>query len=134
MRVWIFVLILLAVCKLSSAKQFFIQGDAPRNKENHPIWRLRNTSDGNAVILEPNKKLSVNFCLRRDSTVQIRDLRFSNGNRSEVVLVEMDALGIAWFRSPVDPSHDWSNFLSTGPFGQPADLHIGWHTISVRFF
>ncbi|WAR00814.1 hypothetical protein MAR_025186 [Mya arenaria] len=134
MRIWIISLGLLAVMGPVMAKMFTIQGDTGRNRENHPIWSLRNASNGNAVILEPNKKLSINFCLRRESNITIRDFRFSNGNHSENVMIEVDRVNIYSFLSPEDPNHNWSRFWSTGNLNRrPLYLHMGWHTLSVRF-
>ena len=117
---------------LTDAKLFKVQADYQRNRENHPVWDLTNSSDGNAVILEPHKTLSINFCLRTSSPVAVTDLRFSNGNDSEVVLVEIDNIVMGMFRSPANMNHSWNLFLSTGRFPRAPVLPIGWHKLTVR--
>lgn len=115
----------------SDGKLFKIQADYQRNRENHPVWDLTNSSDGNAVILEPHKTLSINFCLRTNSHVAVTDFRFSNGNGSEVVLLEIDEIVMGMFRSPANQEHSWNLFLSTGRFPRAPVLPIGWHKLTV---
>lgn len=118
---------------IPEAKVFVLQPDFKRNQENHPVWHLTNSSDGSAVILEPNKYISLNFCLRKSSTVRLTDFRFSNGNNSEVVQVEIDNILMGIFRSPKNPSRSWNIFWSTGSFPRVPLLAIGWHKITVKF-
>lgn len=113
------------------AKLFKISADFQRNRENHPVWDLTNSSDGNAVILEPHKTLSVNFCLRTNSPVAVTDFRFSNGNGSEVVILEIDDIIMGMFQTPANKDHSWNLFLSTGRFPRAPILPIGWHKLTV---
>lgn len=117
----------------TEGKLFTIQADYQRNRENHPVWDLTNSSDGNAVILEPHKTLAINFCLRTNSPVAVTDFRFSNGNGSEVVVVEIDEIVIGMFRSPSNKDHSWNLFLSTGRFPRAPVLPIGWHKLTVSY-
>ncbi|KAL4230134.1 hypothetical protein ACF0H5_010519 [Mactra antiquata] len=118
---------------VASAKLFTIQFDLQRNKENHPIWDLTNTSNGHALMLEPGKTLTHNFCLRTDSYVTVKDFRFSNGNRSEQVMLEIDRVLMGAFRTPTNPQHSWNLFLSTGRFPRVPLISIGWHRLVVKF-
>lgn len=115
------------------AKVFILQADSHRNRENHPIWNLKNSSDGHALILETHKILSINFCLRQNSVVKVRDLRFSNGNNSDVVMVEIEGLVLGLFQTPTNANHSWNLFLSTGPFPSIRVLPNGWHQLLVKF-
>jgi hypothetical protein len=117
----------------TEAKLFVLQSDFHRSRENHPVWDLTNSSDGTAIILEPNKYMSINFCLRRRSTVRLTDFRFSNGNNSEIVQVKIDDILMGLFTSTTNPRRSWNVFLSTGPFPRVPALPIGWHKLTVSF-
>lgn len=126
---WLF----LTVLTTAQCNVFILQMDFKRNSENHPVWHLSNASDGTAVILEPQKHISLNFCLRQASAVRLNDFRFSNGNNSDSVVVEIDDIPMGMFRSLVDPRHNWNRFLSTGPFPAVPLLSIGWHKLVIKF-
>lgn len=114
------------------AKIMTLQADFQRNKDNHPVWDLSRASNGKALILHPDKSLSLNFCLRRSTAVMVHDFRFANGNRSETVLVEIDRILMGIFQTPSSLDGQWDNFMSTGQFPRIPRLPIGWHTITVR--
>lgn len=116
---------------ITEAKVFTLEADVQRNRENHPIWSLTNSSDGRATILETKKYISLNFCLRQRSTVRLTDFRFSNGNESEIVQVEIDNILMGLFMSPTNPSRSWNIFWSTGSFPRVPILDIGWHKLMV---
>lgn len=128
---YVLMISLAVLLEYSEGKLFKIQADYQRNRENHPVWDLTNSSDGNAVILEPHKTLSINFCLRTNSHVAVTDFRFSNGNGSEVVILEIDEIVMGMFRSPANKEHSWNLFLSTGRFPRAPVLPIGWHKLMV---
>ena len=121
----------LASLWVTESKIFVLQSDFHRSRENHPVWDLTNSSDGTAVILEPNKYMSINFCLRRRSKVRLTDFRFSNGNNSEIVQVQIDDILMGLFTSTTNPRRSWNAFLSTGPFPRVPVLPIGWHKLTV---
>lgn len=114
------------------AKIMTLQADFQRNKDNHPVWDLSRASNGKALILHPDKSLSLNFCLRRSTAVMVHDFRFANGNRSETVLVEIDRILMGIFQTPSSLDGQWDNFMSTGQFPRIPRLPIGWHTITVK--
>ena len=116
------------------AKIITLQADFQRNKDNHPVWDLSHASNGKALILKEGKSLSLNFCLRRSTAVKVHDFRFSNGNHSEAVLVEIDHLLMGIFQTPASYDRDWNNFMSTGQFPRVPRLPIGWHHITVRLY
>lgn len=114
-------------------KVFILQTDFQRNVENHPVWHLSNSSDGKVVILQPQTYIALNFCLRQTSAIRLNDLRFSNGNNSEIVEVEVDGILMGLFRSPADPNHSWNRFMSTGAFPKIPVLSTGWHKLVIKF-
>ena len=116
----------------SYGKVMTIEADFQRNKDNHPVWDLSHASNGKAIILRPGKSLSLNFCLRQSTAVMVNDFRFSNGNGSETVLVEIDHILMGIFQTPASYTGDWNNFMSTGQFPRVPRLSIGWHHITVR--
>ena len=132
MKVILGAVALCLVFMTTNAKIMTIQADFQRNKDNHPVWDLSHASNGKALILKDGKSLSLNFCLRRSSAVMVHDFRFSNGNNSESVLVEIDHLLMGIFQTPASLDRDWNNFMSTGQFPRVPRLPIGWHHITVR--
>ena len=112
------------------AKVFTLETDFQRNKDNHPVWDLPNASNGKAIILQPKKTLTLNFCLRETSQVAIHDIRFSNGNMSETVVVDIDGVPMGTFQTPTTP--DWNQFRSTGYFTSVSMMSVGWHYVKVK--
>ena len=111
------------------AKVFTIQTNFQRNKDNHPVWDLPNASNGKALILQVPKMLSFNFCLRKRSQVAVHDIRFSNGNMSETVVVDIDGVPVGTFQTPTTP--DWNQFRSTGVLTGGSMMSLGWHYVTV---
>ena len=128
MQCW---MVILYISVTNANKFMTIQADFQRNKNNHPVWDLSNASNGKALILQEGRSLSLNFCLRRQTAVMVQDFRFSNGNRSETVLVNIDRILMGIFQTPASINRDWNNFMSTGQFPRIPRLQIGWHHITV---
>lgn len=123
----------LIICTVN-AKLFTIQFNDKRIRENHPIWDLTNTSNGKALMLESEKTLTYNFCLRTWSNITVKDFRFSNGNLSEKVVLNIDQHVMGSFWTPTNQQHSWNLFLSTGEFPRYYILPVGLHRLVVRIF
>ncbi|KAK3599476.1 hypothetical protein CHS0354_006598 [Potamilus streckersoni] len=133
MRVCQIFVIVLYLLVMTNGIVFRFEADYTRNKDNHDVWDLPNASDGKALILRNGEPLSLNFCLRTASMVEISNLRFSNGNKTDTVVVKIDEEAVGIFATPTSINSDWNNFMSTGRFPRRSFIDIGWHTIHIHF-
>ncbi|KAL3878992.1 hypothetical protein ACJMK2_031314 [Sinanodonta woodiana] len=133
MRVCQILIIVLYLFVVTNGALFRLESDFTRNKDNHEVWDLPSASDGKALIIRKGEPLSLNFCLRTASVVQVSDLRFSNGNKTDIVLVKIDDEAVGIFATPAAINHDWNAFMSTGRFPRRSFIDIGWHIIHVHF-
>ncbi|KAL3871298.1 hypothetical protein ACJMK2_039305 [Sinanodonta woodiana] len=114
-------LIIMYLIIMANGIVFRLEVDTGRTKTNHQILDLSNATNGKAVLLPIGEHLSLTFCLRTSSVVQVSDFRFSNGNVTDTVIVTIDDEIASIFAT--NKSTDWNIFF----FG-PGD---GLNTVQV---
>ncbi|KAL3871333.1 hypothetical protein ACJMK2_039340 [Sinanodonta woodiana] len=106
------ILIIIYLIIMANGIVFRLEVDTGRTKTNHQILDLSNATNGKAVLLQNGEHLSLTFCLRTSSVVQVSDFRFSNGNETDTVIVTIDDEIASIFAT--NKSTDWNIFFYPG--------------------
>lgn len=79
--------------------------------------------------------LRVDFCLRKNTTVTLSNIRFSNDGDKDVVDVDMDGEDLGSFASHSNSNfgHNWNKFDYSGQIGEPRILWPGRHVVTLTF-
>ncbi|KAL3878995.1 hypothetical protein ACJMK2_031317 [Sinanodonta woodiana] len=100
---------------------------------NHKVRDLYNAANNKVVLLENGEHLSLIFCLRIASMVEISDIRYSNANETDTVIVKLDDEIVAAFATNRSTPPDWNTFMSTGRFPTRSYLDIGSNILQISF-
>ncbi|KAL3878997.1 hypothetical protein ACJMK2_031319 [Sinanodonta woodiana] len=104
-----------------------------KNSGNHQIRSLYNAANYKVVLLQNGEHLSLIFCLRIASMVEISDIRYSNANGTDTVMVQLNDEIVAAFATNRSTPPDWNTFMSTGRFPTRSYLDIGSNVLQMRF-
>ena len=115
-----------------SAKLFFIEVEnyAPKG-----MRRPRSSASGNfSVHLREGQSLVIDFCLREESRVRIRDIVYSNDGFEDSVFISIDRKQSGAFLSTLreNRGNGWNIFRSTGAITEIVTLRTGRHTIFIN--
>lgn len=90
-------------------------------------------SGRNAVHLLQGQYLEYNFCLLKDTTVHVSNIRFSNDGPHDEYVVEMDGnmVGEYLTGTQTGSGNAWNNYHSSGPVGKGMLLGAGNHQIKL---
>ncbi|KAL3878996.1 hypothetical protein ACJMK2_031318 [Sinanodonta woodiana] len=109
-----------------------LEADSTKSKANHQIMELNNAANRKSVLLLSGEHLSLIFCMRIASMVEISDIRYSNANGTDTVTVQLNDETIATFNTNHSIDSDWNNFMSTGRLLARSYLDIGSNILHIH--
>ena len=86
-----------------------------------------------AVHMFTNQYLEYTFCVRKDTNVQISNIRFSNDGPHDEYLIEIDGNVVGEFLTGTQTGSGaaWNNYHSSGPVGKPVLITAGNHKVKL---
>lgn len=86
-----------------------------------------------AVHLIQGQYLEYTFCVRKETKVQVSNIRFSNDGPHDEYVIEIDGNVVGKFETGTQTGSGaaWNDYHSSGQVGQPVDLGAGSHKVKL---
>lgn len=139
-RCFLFMFILSNIYCHAHAKAFIFEAEDSHtvgslninNPEEGAVYRSE-ASGRKSVHLVQGQYLEYNFCLRKESKVQVFNIRFSNDGPHDEYIVEIDGNVVGEFLTGTQTGSGaaWNDYHSSGYVGQPVVLEAGSHKVKL---
>lgn len=139
-RCFLFMFILSNIYCHAHAKVFIFEAEDSHtvgslninNPEEGAVYRSE-ASGRKSVHLVQGQYLEYNFCLRKESKVQVSNIRFSNDGPHDEYIVEIDGNVVGEFLTGTQTGSGaaWNDYHSSGYVGQPVVLEAGSHKVKL---
>lgn len=139
-RCFLFMFILSNIYCHAHAKAFIFEAEDSHtvgslninNPEEGAVYRSE-ASGRKSVHLVQGQYLEYNFCLRKESKVQVSNIRFSNDGPHDEYIVEIDGNVVGEFLTGTQTGSGaaWNDYHSSGYVGQPVVLEAGSHKVKL---
>lgn len=86
-----------------------------------------------AVHLIQGQYLEYTFCVRKETKVQVSNIRFSNDGPHDEYVIEIDGNVVGHFQTGTQTGSGaaWNDYHSSGQVGNPVDLGAGSHKVKL---
>lgn len=86
-----------------------------------------------AVHLIQGQYLEYTFCVRKETKVQVSNIRLSNDSLHDEYVIEIDGNVFGYFQTGTQTGSGaaWNDNHSSGQVGQPVDLGAGGHKVKL---
>lgn len=102
------------------------------NPEEGAVYRSE-ASGRKAVHLIQGQYLEYTFCVRKETKVQVSNIRFSNDGPHDEYVIEIDGNVVGKFETGTQTGSGaaWNDYHSSGQVGNPVDLGAGSHKVKL---